>query len=163
MPHNQELNSAEKDTVMERSRRTPATYLIALYAMVGGLVFFLIQTSKLFRPEAAEVEMAKLPFGRFDWGYVWSDTLVAGPALFLGGILLLTRNRSTHRLGRLWVFTGFAINLYAMIFIWVGFWAVGQPIRGVALWSNVVLTALGVLSMIYLAVQTMKEDIPVQP
>jgi hypothetical protein len=143
---------------MEKLRRTPATFLIALYAILGSLMFFGIQTSKLFRPEAAAAEMAKLPLGQFEWGFVWSDTLVAGPALLLGGILLLTRHRRAHRLGRLLVFAGFAINLYAMTFLWIGFWAIGQPIRGLEFWGNVVLTALAVLSMIYLAIQTMNED-----
>jgi hypothetical protein len=130
-----------------------AVYLIAALAILGGLAFFLVQTSRLFRPESAEIELATLPLGRFNWGFVWSDTLVAGPALLVGGILLLTRKPWIGRLGQLLAFTGFAINLYALIFFWIGLAAIGQPMLGAELWSIVVLTLLSVLCMIYLAIE----------
>jgi hypothetical protein len=128
-------------------------YLIAALAILGGLAFFLMQTSRLLRPESAEIELATLPLGRFNWGFVWSDTLVAGPALLVGGILLLARKPWIGRLGQLLAFTGFAINLYAMIFLWIGLAAIGQPMRGAELWNIAVLTFLGVLCMIYLGIQ----------
>lgn len=133
--------------------RTSITNAIASYAILGGMAFFFMQSEKLLRPESAESEMAALPLGSYNWGYVWSDTLVAGPALLLGGIFLLLRNGMMQRLGQLLAFTGFAINLYAMIGLWVGYWALGSPMQGAELWINIVLTFLGVLSMIYLAVQ----------
>ncbi len=141
---------------MRRSKVT--TLLIACYAILGGSAFFVIQTSKLLRPNSADAEMATLPLGRFNWGYVWSDTLVAGPALLVGGILLIAKKSLHRRLGRLFAFTAFAINLYAMIGIWIGFSAIGRPMHGIELWSNIVLTLFGVLGMIHLAVQAAKEE-----
>ena len=143
---------------MKRFLERPITYLTALYAILGGMAFFVIQTSKLLRPESAEIVMAASPLGRFDWGYVWSDTLVAGPALLIGGILLLARNRFVLRLGRLLVFAGFAINLYAMIGLWVGFSAIGQPMHGAVLWMNIILTFLGALCMIHLGIQAARDE-----
>jgi hypothetical protein len=80
----------------------------------------------------------------------WSDTLVAGPALLIGGLALLFRNTRVQRAGQLLSFTGFAINLYAMIEVMIGFWAIGRPLQGALLWGNIILTALGVLCMIIL-------------
>ena len=142
---------------MEGRKVRLITYLIAGYAVACGMGFFIMQTGKLLRPEAANIEMASFPLGRFDWGYVWSDTLVAGPALLIGGIVLLARSRFAQRLGQLLVFTGFAINLYAMIGFWVGFWAIGQPMHGPELWINIILTFLGVLCMIHLAIQAVRD------
>ncbi|MBI5474396.1 MAG: hypothetical protein HY961_18825 [Ignavibacteriae bacterium] len=139
--------------------RTAVTYLIATYAILGGMAFFFMQSEKLLRPESAESEMASLPLGRYNWGYVWSDTLVAGPALLVGGIFLLLRNSAMHRLGQLLAFTGFAINLYAMIGLWVGYRALGSPMHGAELWMNIVLTFLGVLCMISLAVQLTRDKL----
>ncbi|MBM3405424.1 MAG: hypothetical protein FJY10_11130 [Bacteroidetes bacterium] len=133
------------------------TWLVGIYAILGALAFFIIQTGKFFFPEAAELEMKTLPYGRFDWGFVWSDSLIAGPMLLIGGIFLLLRNLSLHRLGRLFAFTVFTINLYAMTFFWIGFAVVGEPVQGLMLWGNVVLTFLGILSMIHLVLLTMKD------
>ena len=141
----------EKKPFMERLKADPLTHLIALFAIVAGLLFFAMQTSKLFRPEAAEAEMRHLPFGLFDWGYVWSDTIVAGPALFLGGILLLWGGARSLRLGQILTFAGFALNLYAIIFFTIGLRAVGEPLAGSELWFNVIITILGLASMVYLA------------
>lgn len=156
-------NTLERKAEANEMRRSKATTLIiAWYAILGGMAFFVVQTSKLLRPDSANAEMATSPLGRFDWGYVWSDTLVAGPALLIGGILLFSKKHAHQRLGRLLVFTGFAINLYAMICIWIGFWALGRPMLGSLLWSNIILTFLGVLCMIYLAIQVSKEETSVQ-
>jgi energy-converting hydrogenase Eha subunit C len=97
--------------------------------------------------------MAASPIGRYEWGYVWSDTLVAGPALLIGGIAVLLRSQPVRRIGQLLAFAGFAINLYAMIGIWIGFRALGRPMQGALLWANVALTAAGVLCMAYLGTQ----------
>ncbi|MBU1694170.1 MAG: hypothetical protein KJ726_11340 [Verrucomicrobia bacterium] len=137
--------------------RTLGTWFSGVYAILVGILFFAMQTTKLWRPEAAEAEMAKMPFGRFDWGYVWADTLVPGPALLAGGILLLIRRRAARNLGRLLVFAGFALNLYAMIFFWVGLEVVGQPLAAGELWMNLAFTILGVLVMIHVALQAMRE------
>jgi hypothetical protein len=143
---------------MDRFKSRPGTFLIALYAIFGGATFFLIQTSKLLRPVSAGIEMVGQPLGLFNWGYVWSDTLVAGPTLLIGGILLLSSNRYAQRLGRLLAFTGFMINLYAMICLWTGFWAIGQPMHGAELWTNVALTFLGILCAIELGIQAVKDE-----
>jgi hypothetical protein len=87
-----------------------------------------------------------------------SAARLAAVYAILGGILLLNSNRAAHRLGRLFAFAGFAINLYAMVFLWIGFWTIGRPMHGLELWFGVVLAFLGVLAMICLAVQTMKES-----
>jgi hypothetical protein len=148
---------------MEQLRTRFITHLSAVYAILGGLAFFVIQSVKLLRPVSADSEMATSPLGRFDWGYVWSDTLVAGPALLLGGIALLIHSRFAQRLGQLLTFTGFTINLYAMICLWVGYSAIGRPMQGFELWSNIILTALGVLCMIYLGIQIVRDGEHVQP
>ena len=140
-----------------RAKRGLSTCFAGVYAVLVGILFFLMQTTKLIRPDAAEAEMAELPFGLFDWGYVWSDTLVAGPALLAGGILLLSRNQAAHGLGRILVFAGFTVNLYAMIFFCIGLEAVGHPMSTAELWLNVAFTALGVITMIHIAVEVLKE------
>jgi hypothetical protein len=136
--------------------------MIAIYAILGGIAFFLMQTSRLISPQSTNDEMQKAPLGRYEWGYLWSDTLVAGPALFIGGIALLFPNRKAYRMGQLLSFSGFAINLYAMIGIWIGFWAIGHPMRGALLWGNIGLTILGVLCMIYLGVNIAETEKNVQ-
>ncbi|UCE17249.1 MAG: hypothetical protein JSV84_10130 [Gemmatimonadota bacterium] len=96
--------------------------VIAVLSVEYSLAFFLLEKSKLFRPAAAEEGMAKLPYGRFDWGYVWPDQLVLGPLFLIGGMVTVIRSNS--RLGRLFAVTGFAMNLYATIFLYPGFLAV---------------------------------------
>lgn len=130
--------------------------LIALYAIFGGAAFFSIQTGRLLKPAASEAAFAQLPLGRFNWGFVWSDTLMAGPALLIGGLLMLGRRDAIKRLGRLLTFAGFAINLYAMIILWIGLAAIGEPMRAGELGMNIVLTFLGVLCMIRIAFQITK-------
>jgi hypothetical protein len=142
---------------MKRFKSKIITYLVAFYAILGGIAFLVIQTGKLLRPASADAGMASLPLGRFNWGFVWSDTLVAGPLLLLGGFLMLTPNHSALRLGNLLTFTGFTINLYAMICLWIGFYAIGHPMQGIELWSNIFLTFLGVLGMIHIGMQTIRE------
>jgi hypothetical protein len=135
-----------RTSLIERFKADPPLYLVVLFALVGGLLFLVIQTSKLFQPQAAEAEMLRLPLGRFDWGFVWADTLVPMPML-IGGALCVLWSRS--RLGLLLIFGGCAINLYATIFLIVGFDAVGKPVVGADWVSLVVLALLGVLCMIY--------------
>ncbi len=147
-----------KDIIVRGLGEKASKYLIAFYAILGGLTFFLVQTSKLFRPESAEIEMITSPIGRYDWGYVWSDTVIAGPALLIGGIALLLRNIRVQRIGQLLVFTGFAINLYAMVCIWVGLWALGHPMKGSLLWINIILTALGVFCMTNLGIKLTRRN-----
>jgi|GEM_PF-795326 len=130
--------------------------IIGVYAILGSMAFFIIQTGKLFFPTRAEVEMKELPFGFFDWGFVWSDTLIAGPLLLIGGIFLFLKKQRINRVGQLFAFTGFTINLYGILVFWIGMAASGKPVHGMLLWSNVILTFLGMLSMIFLAIQNSK-------
>jgi hypothetical protein len=132
----------------ERFKADPIMHIIALLSILYGIGFFLINTSKLFRVEAAEAEFAQWPCGRFDWGYVWSDTLVLGPMLLVGGIILLVWYHS--RLGQLFAFTGFAINLYATVFLTIGLKMVDFKMSGGAWAFLVVPGLLGLLCMFYL-------------
>ena len=59
----------EKTPFAERFKSEPIIHLVAVYAIFGGLLFALIQSSKLFRPEAAEAEMLVTPIGLFEWGF----------------------------------------------------------------------------------------------
>jgi len=127
--------------------------LVALYAIIGGILFVIIQSSKLFHPEKAEQEMLTKPMGLLEWGYVWADTLVPAPFLLLGGILLFLLSGACRRIGGLLVFAGFALNLYAMIILWTGLPKIGQTMPPYLFWINVVLTLLGVLGMIFLALR----------
>jgi len=138
----------EKRPLAERFKSDPISHLIALYAIFGSLLFFFIQTGKLFRPEAAEAEMLGSPLGRFDWGFVWADTFVPGPLLLVGGLCLLW---GSHCFGQLLIFTGFAVNLYATIFLLIGFQALGKPLVGADLVFILVTAFLGLLGMIWLA------------
>lgn len=98
--------------------------------------------------------MLELPLGRFDWGFVWADTLVPMPMLIGGALLLLGRR---NRLGLLLIFGGCAINLYATIFFIVGLDALGKPIVG-GDWVVLVATALmGVFCMMYAAIVLVRE------
>jgi hypothetical protein len=141
-------------SLLSKFKSDPVISVIGLYAIFGGLLFFAIQSSKLLWPAASELDMQKSVFGRFEWGSVWSDTLVAGPMLLIGGLLLFGKYR---RIGGLFVFSGFAINLYAMVFLIVGLRAVGRPMVGGELYFNLVATLLGVLCMAYLAYAAVKE------
>ena len=133
---------------VERLKAAPLLYVVALYAFMGGLMFLFIQTGKLLQPQAAEQEMLLSPLGRFDWGFVWADTLV--PMLMLiGGALCVLWER--YRLGLLLIFGGCAINLYATIFLIVGFNAVGKPMAGADFIILVVEALLGVGCMVYAA------------
>ena len=133
-------------------RRGIGRKLVAAYSIIIGMLFFAMQTSKLFRPEAAEQEMAHMPFGLFDWGFVWADTLYAGPALIVGGILYLLRRGFFIHLGGLLLFSGFAINIYAMIFFFVGLNAVGQSMESSEIVMNLMFTILGIVCMVYVVV-----------
>jgi len=139
---------AQKSFV-ERVKSDPLMHVVALISILYGGLFFIIQTSKLFRPEAAAVEMAEWPCGLYEWGYVWSDSLVLGPLLLAGGILLLLR--SSSRLGQLFAFTGLAINLYATIFLYVGLRTVEFSMSD-GEWTFLIVPAfIGLLCMIHLA------------
>ncbi len=127
------------------------------YAILMGVLFVFTQTIKLVSPDASEEEMAKLPFGVFDWGYVWSDTLVAAPTLLVGGVLFLSRNLVAHNLGRILAFAGFTINLYAIIFFIIGLEAIGHPLDNDELWLNLIFTTLGVIAMIHIVIEVLKE------
>jgi len=144
-----------KRTFSERIKSDPMSYFIALYAIFGSLWFFIEQTSKLFRPQAAKAAMLDSALGQFDWGFVWADTFVPAPLLLVGGMLLLLW--SSSRLGQLFAFAGFAINLYATIFLIIGLRALGHPIVGTNLFVLVLVALLGLLSMIWLAVTIARE------
>ena len=152
---------ARLKSFIQRFKTDPIIHLIGLFSILLGILFFLIQTVKLFHPERAEIEMAELPFGRFDWGYVWADTFFTIPLLIIGGILLLMICRRAQRLGQMLTFAGLAINVYAMFFFWVGFAAVGETvpgaITGAMLLSDVIFVVICLLSIIYLGVRTVKE------
>ena len=132
--------------------------VISTYSILVGLLFFAMQTSKLFRVETSELEMAEMPFGLFDWGFVWADTLVAGPMLLIGGIVLLFGNRQMFRLGGLLVFSGFTVNLYAMIFFVIGLNAMGHPMAVSEFVVNLIFTMLGLMCMISIAVDAIRND-----
>jgi hypothetical protein len=150
----------ERMTFAERFKADVVGHLVAFYAILGGVLFFVIQTRRLFVPTATETAMVDRPFGLLEWGFVWSDTVVPGPALLAGGILLLSRGLGAVRFGRMVVFAGFAINLYAMVFLWIGLAAVGEPMAGGELWFNIVATVLGVLCMLHVALRAIREPGP---
>lgn len=133
--------------------------LTALYAIGGSLAFFFIQTAKLFSPARAKAEMVSQPMGLFDWGFAWADTLVATPCLLIGGILLFIPPNSVRRVGDLLVFSGFAVNLYAMITLWIGMSEIGHPWSAGDLWMNVVLTVLGILGMVFIAIRNSRQAV----
>ena len=152
---------------MKRFKAEPIRHLIGILSIILGLLFFLMQTRKLFMPGAAEAEMVELPFGRFDWGYVWADTLVSGPMLLFGGFLMIWGGKRFQRLGQMFAFTGFTLNVYAMIFFWIGFIAIGETlpgaIYGAILWEDIIFVLLCLVSTIYLAVRVVKEARQVVP
>jgi len=125
--------------------------LVGLYAIIGSIAFFLIQTGKLCRPESTEKEMLNSPMGMFDWGFIWADTVVAGPFLLIGGIFLFLRSQILQKIGNLLVFSGFAINLYAMITLWIGLWKIGQSMAPGQFWMDLILTVFGILGMVFIA------------
>jgi len=129
--------------------------LVTIYALASGILFFIYQTTRIFRPEATEAEMIVAPTGLFDWGFVWADSLIIIPLMITGGIFLLVRNLKLLRLGYLFVFTGFTLNLYGILFFFVGLAAVGEPVSGWDLWFNVVFTLLGLACMFYCARKVM--------
>ena len=132
-----------------RLNQRAADYAVACYCVFGSIWLFAVQTGKLFRIEEAAAEMADSPAGQFEWGFVWSDTLVLGPFVLLGGLFLICRR--TRLLGHLLAFCGFAINLYTTVFILVGYWAGGKP-WGVGQTLVLLLTAvLGAVCMVYSA------------
>ena len=148
-----------QESSVKRSKADPLMVVVALISTLYGVLFFVIQTSKLFKPEATSAEMARWPCGQYDWGYLWSDTLVLGPLLLVGGVLLLLR--SSSRLGQLFSFTGFAINLYATIFLYIGLRTVDFSMSD-GEWAFLVVPAfVGLLCMIYLA-KMIVEPSPVQ-
>jgi len=137
-------------------RQRAADYAVALYCVVGSMWLFAVQSGKLFGIEEATAEMAESPAGQFEWGFVWSDTLVLGPFVFVGGILLLSRR--TRLLGHLVAFSGFAINLYTTVCIVIGYWAGGKP-WGVGQTLTVLATAvLGAICMVYSATVLLRRN-----
>ncbi len=150
--------SREEEEATNKLKTSILRAMIGVYAILGGAAFFLIQTMKILKPSLAKTEISQFPLGRFDWGFIWSDTLVPGPLLLIGGILLLVRDRTARRLGQLFAFAGFAINLYAMIILWIGLAAVGQPMGGAMLWLNMILTGLGALCMVFLCTGAAREE-----
>ncbi|MBN2001689.1 hypothetical protein JW935_29380 [candidate division KSB1 bacterium] len=122
--------------------------IVSILAIFYGFLFLFTQTGKLLQPLTAETEMAKLPFGLFDWGYVWADTLIIVPMLLIGGTLLPGKQ---FRLGALLIFGGMGINLYATVFFIVGLSAVDYFL-GLPEKTFLLLTAfLGLVCMVYLA------------
>jgi len=124
-----------------------ASILVGLYSIVIGSWFLIEQTIRLFLVEKTEAEFATLAIGRFDWGFIWADTFLPGPMLFIGGLLLISSWKS--RTGHMFVFTGFAINLYAMIVFLVELSMLGEPISAGDFAAALVATALGVVCMAY--------------
>jgi len=51
----------------ERVKSEPLMHVVALISTLYGVLFFIIQTSKLFKPEAAIAEMAEWPCGLHEW------------------------------------------------------------------------------------------------
>lgn len=134
---------------LPRLKERMADYTVAFYCVFGSVWVFAEQTAKLFRVETAAAEMADSPAGQFEWGFVWSDTLVLGAFLLIGGLLLLARQ--TRMRGHLIAFSGFAINLYATVFILVGYWAGGRPLSLRQTLLLVITALLGAVCMIYSA------------
>jgi hypothetical protein len=133
-----------------------ADWATACYCLFGAVWVFAEQTAKLWRIEAAGAQMADSPAGRFEWGFVWSDTLVFGPFLLLGGLFLIARR--TRRQGHLFAFSGFAINLYATIFLWVGYWAGGQPLGLQQVLILLPTSLLAAVCMVYSAAVLLGRD-----
>ncbi len=130
------------------SKKMTVRRIVSILAIFYGFLFLFTQTVKLFRPTTAEAEMAALPFGLFDWGFVWADTLVIVPMLLLGGLLL---TGGLFRWGALFIFCGMGINLYATIFFIVGLYAVDYHLSIPELTFLLITAFLGVLCMVYLA------------
>ncbi|MBN2541802.1 hypothetical protein JXI42_02965 [bacterium] len=150
-----------KQPFFKRFKAKPIIHLIGIYAVLLGVLFFILQTRKLFMPAAAELEMRKLPFGLLDWGFVWADTILSGPLLVLGGLFILSARAGIQRLGKTFVFAGLAINTYAMIFFWIGYAAIGETVPD-AIWGSILLSdpiffLLCLLSMVYLALNVTKD------
>lgn len=145
------LKSAMNDqqSNLPKLKRRVADYVIAALCIFGSFWVFAVQTVKLFRVEEATADMADSPAGQFEWGFVWSDTLVLGLFLLVGGILLLVSH--TRRLGHLLAFSGFAINLYATVFILIGYWAGGKPLSPWQTLIILVTALLVVVCMVYSA------------
>jgi hypothetical protein len=142
-----------KKGFIARLKADPLSFIVGLLAFLYGVLFFITQTSKLFSPESAEADMLKEPFGLFDWGFVWADTVFLGLMLLIGGILLLFLSGDrARRLGHLLAFAGFAMNLYATIFFVVGLQAAGEPMSGGELAVNTAFAFVGLLCMIWSAV-----------
>lgn len=128
--------------------RTPPRIAIGVYAILAGMLFFVLQTARFVHPEVSESAMRETFFGLFEWGFVWADTLVAGPFLLFGGVLMFGRHA---RLGELLAFAGFAINLYAIVFFFVGLDAVGRPVSGFELYFNLSFTFFATVAMVSIA------------
>jgi len=135
-------------SLIRRIKSQWGSLIVAIYAMLIGCWFLLEQTLRLFLAERTEAEVAEMAIGRFDWGFIWADTFLPGPLLFIGGLIL---SSSENRIGHLFVFAGFAINLYAMIVFLVGLNMLGEPVPGGEMVGGVVATILGVFCMIHSA------------
>ena len=140
----------EKITFLKRFKSDPLTHLIGFWAIIYGVLLAIMQTTKFFRPDAAELEMLEMPIGLFDWGFVWSDTIIMVPLLLAGGVLILWRSR--NHLGQLLAFSGFAINLYAIGTLAIGLQRAGDPLSAGELTINIFVALLGLLCMIRIAV-----------
>lgn len=141
---------ADKKSFWKRFKSDPLTHLAGALSIFYGLAFVAAQTTRLFRPEAAEAAMAKTPYGLFDWGFVWADTVVIVPLFIAGGILLLWK--SSNPLGPVFAFSAFSMNLYATIFFIIGLDAAGKPMSVGALALNSCLAFLGMLAMVWLCI-----------
>lgn len=143
-----------RKTLAERFKSDPISHLIAVLALLAGLMFILMQGGKLLGPEAASAEMAHLPIGPFDWGFAWADTFVPGPLLLIGGLCLLC---GSHRLGHLLIFAGWTVNFYGMLVFFAGYRAIGQPQTGSALVEIVATAFVSLLCMAWSVVATVRD------
>jgi len=131
-------------TPQRGKRRTPASIVVGVLSLLTGALFIAAQTSKLFRAEAAAAEMAEMPIGLTDWGFVWADTVVMVPAFLIGAVCLFL---GASRAGALLVFAGFAVNVYASLFFLIGFPAAGAPLPASEAGVLIVEIAISLLCM----------------
>lgn len=139
---------------IERFKSDPVTHLMAILALIVGILFIVMQSSKLLQPETDMTNISSQPIGRFDLGFAFADTLIPAPLLILGAIWLLL---GKYRIGHLFVFAGWTINFYGMIVFFAGYQALGAPLAGQALVEVIATALLSLFCMIWSVVATLRE------